>query len=162
MDCFPANAARVTPQARRRGNGFYHAAEVGRCVAVIDGTCVSCAQAIRIKSSSSQYRAGYGTEAKKGATRSADLTGGSEAYEQLRSNAVECGLEVGMGMSLFLRRGFVGWLDVWSEISHEDSRRQEIPVETVACDFKLPDSVCGEVVGILAGMVLNRLRQEVA
>ncbi|MCK4999872.1 MAG: hypothetical protein KAS23_10060 [Anaerohalosphaera sp.] len=88
----------------------------------------------------------------------------SEGYEQLRSGVIDgdAYCNDGMGFGLFLRKGFRGWLDVWLQIKSERSENSKPQLAVSNTEAPLPKPLRSQMVVMLAGMVLNKLQQEVA
>jgi hypothetical protein len=77
-----------------------------------------------------------------------------EQYETLRHQALAVSLDVhrGHGLSLFLTRGMVAWIEALSTLSH--------PQRRVADDLPtLPITVRPEITTVLANMVLVCMKE---
>lgn len=75
-------------------------------------------------------------------------------YERLRLAVHNHGIGHRLGLALFLRAGTKAWLDGWSECG-TDPDRQRARAKGVAAPA-LPNALDGEVVRVLASMVLGR------
>ena len=167
---FAAASARpeARSQAQRRSHGFCDCSTGRRGLACFQGVGVSCAKEVWNNCPSSQYRAGDKTPAKKGAiefTSSSELSQQcSEGYEQLRKGVIDgdAYCNEGMGFGLFLRKGFTCWFDVWSQIKSERTVHPVPKLSVSNNETTLPKPLRSQMVVMLAGMVLNKLQQEVA
>lgn len=88
----------------------------------------------------------------------------SEGYEQLRRGVIDgdAYCNDGMGFGLFLRKGLRGWLEVWSQIKSERPERFKPRLAVSNTEASLSKPLRSQMVVMLAGMVLNKLQQEVA
>ena len=155
-------------QTQRRGYGFCYGSACGWSCPFFKRVGLSCAEEVWNNRSPTQYRAGDKTPAKKGAIDFAVSSKLSqqcnEGYEQLRKGVIDgdAYCNDGMGLGLFLRRGFAGWLEVWSQIESEKTENSKPQLVVFHTDARLPKPLQSQMVVMLAGMVLNKLQQEVA
>jgi hypothetical protein len=80
-------------------------------------------------------------------------------YEELRRHVLEneTGDRGELGLVLFIREGMMSWARAWSDSMKESQRK---PMDRVDSP-KVPAALYGEVVMILAQMVLGTSRMEV-
>lgn len=78
-------------------------------------------------------------------------------YEQLRQHAVEqgCGGR-GWGLTLFLRRGFVAWMQAWPQTSSAGRRQEAAPQEEPGERIRVRAELRDEVVSVWVNMVLHK------
>jgi hypothetical protein len=74
------------------------------------------------------------------------------AYEELRSQAVQ-GCRRGPGMNLIMARGFRGWMEASGQLLANKDSHQQVPNRPT---LSLPSGLRGELVILLAGMLLHR------
>ena len=80
------------------------------------------------------------------------------AYEELRSQAVQ-GLRRGPGLALMMTRGFRCWMEACTQLfAHESSNTHVL--DRPACS--VPSGFRGELVILLASMLLHRASKEMA
>ena len=80
------------------------------------------------------------------------------AYEQLRSQAVQ-GSWPGAGLALIMTRGFRCWMEVCSQLFANEGNCTQVPDQPTP---SIPSGLRGELVILLASMLLRRASQGVA
>ena len=71
-------------------------------------------------------------------------------YEELRRNVIDGSPGFAYGLAIFLRRGMVSWFDTLAACTEPSSPRASLQSHAL-----LPPDARGQVVHVLAGMVLD-------
>jgi hypothetical protein len=74
------------------------------------------------------------------------------AYEELRSQAVQ-GCRRGPGLNLIMARGFRCWMEASGQFLADKDSNPQVPDRPT---FSMPSGLRGELVIVLAGMLLHR------
>lgn len=164
---FDASSARsqTCPQANRRCNGIYFVLQKQKSISSCNGYGNSHQTAFWVKHTSPQYRTCIAAPAKKRAVNLSKLDGCldycANRYEQLRQMILE-GKDYccqGWGLSLFIHRGFLAWVDAISKI---ESYQQQSVVPAILVPDKttlvIPDTIRSQMIMTISDMVLSTLQ----
>jgi hypothetical protein len=80
------------------------------------------------------------------------------AYEELRSQAIQ-GWQRGPGLALMMARGFRSWMEACSQLFAIQCSRMQIADRP---EQSIPSGLRGEIVLLLASMMLHRVSKGVA
>lgn len=79
------------------------------------------------------------------------------AYEDLRSQALH-GKQAGVGLALIMARGLRCWMEACSPLLHTECNTRPA---SQCPEFRLPSGVRGEVVVLIASMLLHKTAKRI-